>query len=160
MLMPKQAKTPGTSKGSYWSKQHDDSAYRSGLEDLVSDQLKHCGIAFKYEELTLTYVRPARKCKYTPDFLLPNGIIVETKGRFVTADRQKMLQVKEQHPNLDIRIVFSNPQTRISKKSKTTYAMWCEKNGFPYAKQLIPEEWLREPSRQSVTAALEELQNA
>ena len=52
--------------------------------------------------------------------------------------------VQQQHPDLDIRFVFSNPLTRISKKSKTTYAMWCEKHGFQYAKGLIPEAWIQE----------------
>ena len=146
-----------TSKGCYWSKPHDESAYRSGLEDLVSEQLTLNKIPFTYEELSITYVRPARKCRYKPDFVLThNGIIVETKGRFVTADRQKMIQVKEQHSELDIRLVFSNPSTKISKKSKTTYAMWCEKNGFPYAKQLIPEAWLKEEPIPSRLKALKE----
>lgn len=137
--------TTKTSKGCYWSKTHDDSAYRSGLEDLVSEQLTLNKISFLYEKVVIPYTKPARKTRYTPDFVLPhNGIIVETKGRFVTADRQKMIQVKEQHPDLDIRLVFSNPNQKISKKSSTTYAMWCDKQGFPYAKQLIPEAWLTE----------------
>ena len=144
----------GTSKGGYWGKMHDTSPYRSGLEDLVSQQLERLGVKFRYEDVTLPYVRPSRKCRYTPDFLLPNGIIVETKGRFVTADRQKMLQVKEQHPDLDIRIVFSNPSAPISKRSKTTYAMWCERYGFKYAKQFIPEAWLQEPPNKKAIKAL------
>ena len=57
-------------------------------------------------------------------------IIIETKGRFVTADRQKMLLVKEQYPDLDIRFVFSNPNSRISKKSKTTYAHGAKSMAF------------------------------
>jgi hypothetical protein len=73
---------------------------------------------------------------------LPNGIVVETKGYFETADRQKHILVKAQHPELDLRFVFSNPDKPISKGSKTSYAMWCEKNGFLYAKGVIPKEWL------------------
>ncbi len=64
--------------------------------------------------------------------------MVETKGRFLTADRQKHILIKDQHPALDIRFVFSNPNTRISKQSKTTYAMWCETHGFLYAPKTIP----------------------
>jgi len=79
-----------------------------------------------------------------PDFKLPNGIIVETKGRFVLADRKKHKLIKEQHPELDIRFVFSNSNTKISKKSKTTYGAWCEKLGILYADKTIPEEWLKE----------------
>lgn len=140
-----------------WSRKHDLSEYRSGLEDVVGDQLRSLGIPVRYEELTLKYVKPSKLHRYTPDFLLPNGIIVETKGRFVTADRQKMLLVRSQYPDLDIRIVFSNPQTRISKKSKTTYAMWCEKYGFLFAKQMIPMEWIQEPPNPRVMKALQKL---
>lgn len=121
--------------------------YRSGLEEKVADQLEAAGIVAKYEEEVIHYLKPARKSRYTPDFVLPNGIIIETKGRFVTADRQKHLLVKEQHPNLDIRFVFSNSRTRISKQSKTTYAMWCEKYGFEYADKAIPSMWLKEKKR-------------
>ena len=121
--------------------------YRSGLEETVADQLSRAGVDAKYEEEVIHYTKPARKARYTPDFVLPNGIIIETKGRFVTADRQKHLLVKEQHPDLDIRFVFSNSRTRISKQSKTSYAMWCEKYGFPFADKAIPTLWLKEKKR-------------
>lgn len=81
---------------------------------------------------------------YTPDFVLANGIIVETKGRFITSDRQKHLMIKEQHPDLDIRFVFSNPNSKLYKGSKTTYADWCDKHGFKWAKEEIPLEWIKE----------------
>ena len=119
--------------------------FRSGLEKRVADELNSQGISFSYEEMKIEYTRPARQSKYTPDFVLTNsGIIVETKGRFMTDDRAKHLLLKAEHPHLDIRFVFSNPKQRISKASKTTYAMWCEKHGFKYAKGSIPAEWLRE----------------
>lgn len=119
--------------------------FRSGLEKRVADELNSQGISFSYEEMKIEYTRPARQSKYTPDFVLTNsGIIVETKGRFMTDDRAKHLLLKAEHPHLDIRFVFSNPKQRISKASKTTYAMWCEKHGFKYAKGSIPIEWLRE----------------
>lgn len=119
--------------------------YRSGLEDAVAESLTKRGVGFEYETHVIRYEKPARKARYTPDFILPNGIIIETKGRFVTADRQKHLLILDQHPDLDIRFVFSNPNTRISKQSKTTYAMWCDKHQFLYAKRDIPVEWIAEP---------------
>jgi len=119
--------------------------FRSGLEELIAAQLERLRQVFTYEQLTLKFLKPARISRYTPDFVLSNGIIIESKGRFETADRQKHILVKEQHPKLDIRFVFSNPRSRISKQSKTTYAMWCEKYGFQYAKQRIPQEWIDEP---------------
>lgn len=121
--------------------------YRSGLEASIARQIETMtGSPARYEskESVVSYLKPQRIAKYTPDFVLPNGIIVETKGRFVTADRQKHLLIKEQHPLLDIRFVFNNPSTRISKLSQTTYAMWCEKHGFLYAKLAIPAAWFKE----------------
>jgi hypothetical protein len=118
--------------------------YRSGLEEQTAEDLTSRGVGYQYEERVIEYVKPQKKSKYTPDFELPNGIIVETKGRFVTADRQKHLLVKQQHPQLDIRFVFSNSKTRISKASATTYAMWCEKNGFKFADKRIPDSWIKE----------------
>jgi hypothetical protein len=53
------------------------------------------------------------------------------------------LLIKEQHPELDIRFVFSNSKTRISKQSKTTYADWCRTKGFQFADKKIPQEWLK-----------------
>lgn len=118
--------------------------FRSGLEEQIADELTSKGVGFTYEETTLEYTKPARRCKYTPDFELQNGIIIESKGRFVTADRQKMILIKEQYPDLDIRFVFSNSKSKISKRSSTTYADWCRKNGFPFADKRIPDEWIKE----------------
>ena len=118
--------------------------FRSGLEERIAEQLDKAGIEYTYEKLKLNYVRPASKHVYTPDFVLANGIIVETKGRFLLADRQKHILVKKHNPTLDIRFVFSNSKARISKTSTTTYASWCEKNGFKYADKTIPQEWMEE----------------
>lgn len=115
---------------------------RSDLEVQVASQLDKAGVKYEYEKTKIEFVKPSKARKYTPDFVLANGVIIEAKGLFDTADRQKHLLVKEQHPHLDIRFVFSNPNQRISKQSKTTYAMWCEKNGFLFAKGFIPERWL------------------
>lgn len=116
--------------------------YRSGLEESVADQLEKAGMPYFYETTKIEYdVRETRK--YTPDFILPNGVIVETKGRFVAADRKKHLLIRAQHPFIDIRFVFSNSKQKISKGSKTTYADWCDKFGFKYADKQIPEDWLK-----------------
>ena len=119
--------------------------FKSGLEENISNQIESKGINVQYESEKIPYIVPASQHTYNPDFRLPNGIIVETKGRFVAADRKKHQLVKQQHPNLDIRFVFSNSKNKISKNSKTTYGMWCEKNGFKYADKEIPENWFLEP---------------
>lgn len=116
--------------------------YRSGLEEKIAKQLEAKGVKVEYETTKIKYVVPESLHTYTPDFVLPNNIIVETKGRFVAADRKKHLFVKKDHPELDIRFVFSNSKTKISKGSKTSYADWCEKNGFQYADKEIPDTWL------------------
>jgi len=118
--------------------------FRSGFEKKLADQLSAAGVEYGYETLKLDYIKPARKTSYRPDFVLNNGIIIEAKGLFSSSDRQKLIQVKEQHPNKDIRIVFATPHKRISKQSKTTYAAWAEYKGFPWADRVIPKEWLRE----------------
>lgn len=123
--------------------------YRSGLEEKIGKQLEDNSIPVDYENKAniVRYLIPASYHTYLPDFKLPNGIIIETKGRFVSADRKKHKLIKEQFPDLDIRIVFSNSKARISKQSKTTYGMWCEKLGIPYADKEIPQAWLEEPSK-------------
>ena len=119
--------------------------YRSGLEDKVATQLKESGITFEYEKKRVKYIVPQSSHTYTPDFVFPNrGLIVETKGLFSLADRKKHLLIKEQHPELDIRFVFSNSKTKIRKGSPTSYGDWATQNGFKFADKLIPKEWLNE----------------
>jgi len=116
--------------------------FRSGLEVKVAEQLKGSGVEAEYETTKIKYVVPESVHTYTPDFVLPNGIIVETKGRFVVADRKKHLLIQKQHPDKDIRFVFTNSNNKISKGSKTSYADWCRKNGFIFADKKVPDEWL------------------
>lgn len=116
--------------------------FRSGLEVKVAKQLEQAGVKVEYETTKIKYSVPESVHTYTPDFVLPNGIVVETKGRFVAADRKKHLLVQKQHPEKDIRFVFSNSNAKISKASKTSYADWCNKHGFVYADKEIPKEWL------------------
>ena len=116
--------------------------FRSGLEMDIDASLKNQGIDGEYEQHIIEFIRPETKHKYHPDFKLPNGIFVETKGRFLADDRKKHILIKKQRPELDIRFLFQNSKTKISKGSKTSYADWCEKHGFQYADKIIPEDWL------------------
>ena len=120
-----------------------NAGYRSGLEETISLQLTSLSVPVLYETEKIKYeVNEVRT--YTPDFKLPNGIIIESKGRFVAADRKKHLLIQKQHIFLDIRFVFSNSKAKLTKGSKTTYGDWCDKHGFLYADKLIPEEWIKE----------------
>lgn len=137
-------------------------SYRSGLEQGMAEWLRSNGVEFGYEtpESVVKYAVPAKLARYTPDFVLPNGIIIETKGQFVSADRKKHLLIREQYPLLDIRFVFSNSNARIGKKSETRYSDWCngrnpKRYTFKYYQApsafqatkgapWIPEAWLKE----------------
>lgn len=130
------------------TKRHLKGKYRSGLEELNSKLLESFFINPEYERYYLEYSVPESKHRYTPDFVLPNGIIVETKGIWDSEDRKKHLLIKKQHPELDIRFVFSRSKSPIYKGSKTTYASFCESNGFKYADKEIPESWLNEPNKE------------
>jgi len=125
------------------AKRHNPRRYRSGLEKTVSEFLKQNQKQVRYEELKVEWM-DLRYRTYTPDFVLDNGIIIETKGIFDNEDRRKHIAVREQHPELDIRFVFSNANAKLYKGSKTTYAMWCDKHGFMYSNRIIPQEWLAE----------------
>lgn len=125
------------------AKRHNPRRYRSGLEKTVSEFLKQNQKQVRYEELKVEWM-DLRYRTYTPDFVLDNGIIIETKGIFDNEDRRKHIAVREQHPELDIRFVFSNANAKLYKGSKTTYAMWCDKQGFKYSNRIIPQEWLAE----------------
>lgn len=127
-----------------YSRKHCVAAYRSGLEQSVADQLESLGINANYEQFKIAYIKPESHHTYLADFVLPNGIIVETKGLFDVEDRKKHLLLQDQYPELDIRFVFTRSATKLYKGSKTTYADWCDKYGFKYADKLIPPNWLRE----------------
>ena len=118
--------------------------YRSGFENKVASALSEQSISFEYEVTQIEYIKPQTTHKYTVDFTLPNGILIETKGRWTTEDRKKHLLIKDQHPELDIRFVFQNPKGKIRKGSKTTYADYCDKHGILWADKEIPNKWLLE----------------
>jgi len=120
--------------------------YRSGLEHNLSLYLDKHKVKYDYENIKIEWEDLAYRT-YTPDFILYNGIIVEVTGRFVTADRRKHIEIKKQHPELDIRFVFENSKSKIRKGAKTTYGDWCIKNGFRYYDRIIPEDWLKEKGK-------------
>lgn len=122
--------------------------FRSGLEDSVDDLLKANEISYGYETEIITYVQPAISRKYIPDFVIPKRtgdiMFLETKGRWVKADRQRFDWIFDQYPGIDIRFIFQNPNAKLYKGSKTTYAQYCDKKGWKWAKKNVPQEWLNE----------------
>lgn len=118
--------------------------FRSGLEGNNAKHLEALLVPVLYETFAIPYVVPQKVHRYTPDFLLPNGIIVETKGIWDATDRAKHLFIRVQYPELDIRLVFTRGKAPIYPGSATTCSEWAEKHGYQWAEKLIPEEWTRE----------------
>lgn len=114
--------------------------YKSGLERDLALLIEASGQPVQYEPFRIPYV-PAKPKHYKPDFLLKNGILIEGKGYFESSDRAKIKACLAQHPDLDIRFVFSTPHKTIGKKSKTTYAQWASYMGCQWADRTIPESW-------------------
>ena len=71
-----------------------------------------CVTRYKADKNDFKYEYECSKVSYTishmycPDFVLPNGVILECKGYWDSADRKKIKSVKEQNPDLDLRMVF------------------------------------------------------
>tara|TARA_B100000780_G_scaffold264386_1_gene219022 strand:- start:8900 stop:9241 length:342 start_codon:yes stop_codon:yes gene_type:complete len=113
----------------------------------LSQQIADAGHKVEYETEKILYLVPSSNHKYTPDFKLPKTggfFYIESKGRFELTDRKKHEYIREQHPDIDLRFVFSNARSKLYKGSKTTYADWCDKHGFVWANKTIPKEWLSE----------------
>ena len=122
------------------TKKKKTSKFRSGLEEQVAKLLSGLGISYEYESEKLGYTIEHH---YTPDFVLPNYVYLETKGYWAPSDRRKILNVKKSNPEVDLRMVFQAPFNKINKNSKTTYAKWCEKHDIPWtAYHNIPLDWL------------------
>jgi len=120
--------------------------YRSGLEFKISMALDTIKYKYDYESIKIEWEDLAYRT-YTPDFILNNGIIIETKGRFLSSDRKKHKAIKKQHPDLDIRFVFTNSRSKLQKGAKSSYGQWCDKHGFRYYDRIIPEDWLKEKGK-------------
>jgi hypothetical protein len=137
--------------------------YRSKLEKDVAEKFAAAGVEYGYESKHIHYTVPAREAKYLPDFSHNDcPIIIEPKGRFggnyegfggkrmvgskdaAVKERQKFILLKEQHPELDIRFIFSRAATPIYPKSKTSYGKWATDHGFQWAEKVMPDAWVEE----------------
>lgn len=135
--------------------------YRSNYERRVADFLTAYKVPFEYETKQFVFYRRRKGCAiigdetyygpvytehvYTTDFWLPDqGICLEAKGRFSAGDRTKLLAVKEETPEIDLRMVLMR-NNKLNRRSNTTYANWCDKHGMPYVVNVdgeIPLEWI------------------
>lgn len=117
--------------------------FKSGLEQKLARQLEQLGVSYAYELHSYDYEQVR---KYTPDFFLPNGIIIEAKGKFTPEDRRKHLDIKRQYPELDIRFVFQR-NNFIRKGSKIKYSDWAIKHDYQYSIGQVPEKWIKEKKK-------------
>jgi hypothetical protein len=122
--------------------------FRSKFEEDVYNQVIKNNLEVLYETNKIPYTISNN---YLPDFILPNGIIVECKGYFDIRSQVKMRAVKKDNPHLDIRFVFMNSRTKVRKGSKLTYADWCDRYGYPYADGMIPLPWFKEKRKKYFT---------
>lgn len=117
------------------TKRRGKPSYKSGLEKEFREALKDTGeeASFSYEPIRMYIEYPSILTFYMPDWVdEKRKIVVETKGLLTTKDRQKTLLVKKWFPDWLIIFVFERPKNRITKKSKTTYAQWCDDNDIPW----------------------------
>jgi hypothetical protein len=121
--------------------------FRSKFERRVAWQLNRAGLKWTYEGTEIPYIRNGKVSKYHPDFHVNKRFHLEVKGYFVgqARDRTKLVLVKQQHPDLDLRILFEREGHLVTPGSSMTYADWAEVNGIPWAGGgKVPEEWLEE----------------
>jgi predicted nuclease of restriction endonuclease-like RecB superfamily len=127
------------------SKKPNVDKIRNPFEAKVFKELQnlyHREWEIKYEPEKLAYYQEKY---YTPDFVLEsrdgsNKIYIETKGYFMPQDRRKMIEVKKQHPDKRIVLVFQS-NNKLSKGSTTRYSDWAEKHGFEWTMQAVLKEY-------------------
>ena len=118
--------------------------FRSKFEEMIYEDLSHREIKAEYEPFKIDYTVPESYRKYTPDFVLENGICIECKGWFPLDERKKMIFVRSSNPDLDIRFVFMDADVKIKKRSPTTLGDWATKHRFMWARETVPKSWVDE----------------
>lgn len=145
-----------------------ESTFRSRYEIEVAANFDAQELAYEYESITLPYLQPvikgvcsscgackvAQKRTYTPDFGLKNtqgkiAFFVETKGLFTSENRRTLLLVKQQLPDVEVRMLFMR-NNKIHKNNPKLYGDWCNEHGIKWAVgKEIPYGW-REELRQEI----------
>lgn len=117
-------------------------AFKSGFERSIDANLKSRGKKYSYETLELPYVLHGT---YHPDFMINDGsTVIEAKGRLDRESRRKMIAIRKQYPDLDIRFLFQEAAKKVLG-TKQSHGQWATKNGFLWAEGIeIPEEWFEQ----------------
>lgn len=149
-------------------KRCNNAGFGSNLERKNNEVLVKAGVEFWYESgpCVIPYTLPIRDgvcgdcggstniCshhKYTADFAFTSKsgklILVECKGHpyaWKGETRRKHQEIAKQYPDMDLRFIFSDKHSKISKGAKTTNAQWCKRQKFLCETGLIPKRWINE----------------
>lgn len=105
---------------------------RSKLELKFEEIIKSFEVEYDYEVTKIPYTVPESNHNYTVDWTFINGLLVETKGYLSDhKERYKYVLLKQQHPDLDLRFVFDNPN-KLCGGTKQTHGAWATKYGFKW----------------------------
>lgn len=107
---------------------------KNKFEKRINRQLSRAKIPFNYETEKIPYTLARH---YIPDFIVETTtrkIYIECKGYLRPEHKAKMVAVKRQHPEIDLRIVFY--------RYIEQYIKWADKHGFIWAIEKVPKEWL------------------
>lgn len=134
--------------------------FRSKAEKICAEWLDKHGIKWEYEVEKLPFLSRVRSGEcgtchakevyqrrlYIPDFYIPSGkFFIEVKGRLTRRDRGKMKDIHTQHPNVDIRMLFSK-NNKLERNINKRYVEWCEEIGYTHIAvgYVPPKEWFSE----------------
>lgn len=116
-------------------------SFKSKLEEKVWAVLKKEFSTVKYEPKKFKFIQPEVERTYIPDFKTGrSNIFIEAKGKLDLETRKKMVWFRDSNPTIRIIFLFMNPDNKITKRSKTTYAMWATDNGFEWLD--FRKDWL------------------
>lgn len=116
-------------------------SFKSKLEEKVWATLKREYPSVKYEPNKFKFIQPEIERTYIPDFKTGrSNIFLEAKGKLDLETRKKMIWFRDSNPTIRIIFLFQNPDNKITKRSKTTYAMWATDNGFEWLD--FRKDWL------------------
>lgn len=138
--------------------------YRSGIEGLLGGWLDERGYTYKYEDkkLRIDWVLPESNHKYLCDFFFVKKdgtmMYVDTKGKWDYNDRVKHYYIQQQHPELDIRMLFEHNPERMRITSKCSAAQLCtegegyKSKGIDWTDFSMPYAWcpIRQRKKQKV----------
>ena len=132
---------PGNSKaaaGSVLRKAARAAGLRSGFELEFRQDLEAREVPFEFEAIRLAYTVSHT---YVLDWRIRTRtgktLMIETKGYLDREGRTKLLQVREQNPVVELRLVFQ-------RKPSPEVLRWLTRTKFKWAVGVLPEAWLHE----------------